>query len=288
MKNFCTAADVNFAPRVLALNDSLKKFSNDYTLHLLCLDKEIFDAIEDENIKKYSLSSLMRTDKLLESASSNKPSREALINSKSIEQATKLQFIWALSAYFSWYCLDVLEIEDILYIDSDIYFYNDWRVIYESVGEASVGIVEHRCKYNPDNGKYNVGIVYFKNDLDGYRCAFFWKNWLLTVGHEYYESHSTCGDQKYLELFPILFDNVIVLDKFIGHLAPWNFLSHEYKKNKIIWNGIEQDLLYCHFSNFKLTPDGYVVAARHGYISPPNQYIKSISDEYYEKLRQYK
>ena len=127
-----------------------------------------------------------------------------------------------------------------------------------------------------------------KNDLDGYRCAFSWKNWLLTVGHEYYESHSTCGDQKYLELFPILFDNVIVLDKFIGHLAPWNFLSHEYKKNKIIWNGIEQDLLYCHFSNFKLTPNGYVVAARHGYNSPPNQYIKSISDEYYEKLRQYK
>lgn len=288
MKNFCTVADVNFAPRVLALNDSLKKHSSDYTLHLLCLDEEIFDLIKDKNIQKHSLASLIKADKMLEMASNNQPSREALICSKTFKQATRLQFIWSLSAYFSWHCLDVLDFEDILYIDSDIYFYNDWRIIYDCVEDASVGIVEHRCKYNPDNGKYNVGVVYFKNDLDGYRCAFSWKNWLLTTGHQYYESHGTCGDQKYLELFPSLFDNVLILDQFIGHLAPWNFLYHEYKQDKIIWQGTEQELLYCHFSNFKLTTDGYVLAARHGFNSPPNEYIQNISEEYHQKLREHK
>lgn len=288
MKNFCTVADINFASRVLALNDSLKAFSGDYILHLLCLDKEIFDLIEDRNIQKHLLSSLIKRDKMLELASRNQPSREAIINSKTEEEAMRLQFIWSLSAYFSWYCLETLEVEDILYIDSDIYFYNNWHIIYDCVEQSSVGIVEHRCKYNPDNGRYNVGIVYFKNDLDGYRCAFSWKNWMLTVGHQYYESHGTCGDQKYLELFPKFFNNVLVLDKFIGHLAPWNFLFHEYRQNKIVWQGEEQDLLYCHFSNFRLTPDGYTLAPRHGFLSAPNQYIQKISDKYYQKLMEYK
>jgi len=287
MKNFCTVADVNFASRVLSLNSSLKQYSDEYTLHILCLDDKIYELIEEDNIKKYLLSSLTQDDRLLRNASNNNPSREALINSKTTEGAKKLQFIWSLSAYFSWYCLDVLECEDILYIDSDIYFYNDWRVIYDAIGEYSVGIVEHRCNYNPDNGRYNVGIVYFKNDLDGYRCVFSWKNWMLNVEHQYYESHGICGDQKYLELFPELFDNVLVLDNFIGHLAPWNFLFHDYRKDKIIWNGKEQDLLYCHFSNFNSMPEGYILAKRHGFESPPNQYIKKIADEYYQKLREY-
>jgi len=290
MKNFCCVADFNFLNRVVALDKSLKKYCEEYTLHLLCLDKEIFDIINSSNIKKYLINNLVEQDVLLEKSKNNEPSEEALINcGGNTEKAKKLQFIWSLSAYFSWYCLENLDIEDILYIDSDIYFFDDWRKIYSNIKEEdSVGLVEHRCPYNPKNGKYNVGIVYFKNNFDGYKCATSWKNWLLMQNNEFSKTHGTCGDQKYLELFLELFQNIFVFDNFIGHLAPWNFQYHQYNDEKIVWNGKQQDLLYCHFSNFSpdFVKNSYIPAPRHGILSLQNKLLKKMYDEYFEAIKE--
>ena len=290
MRNFCTIADNNFYNKARALNHSLGEYSTDYMLHLLCIDDEIYQRCKDvPNVTRYKLSELMTTDPILKKAQTNQPSREALINSNNdIESAKKKQFIWSLSPYFTWWCLDNLPIADILYVDADIYFFSSCDDLYNSLEDCSVGIVEHRCPYNPVNGKYNVGIVYFKNDLDGYKCATWWKNCLLLTNHKFYLSHGTCGDQKYLELFSELFDNVKVLDPFVGHLAPWNFLYHQYTEDKIIWNDKEQDLLYCHFSNFKYNEKEYKLAERHGLFEAPNTFIKRIADNYYTILKEIK
>ena len=289
MKNFCTLADNNFYDRVAALNDSLCNFSKNYKLHLLCLDDEIYEKCKDkDNFICYKIKDLLENDPSLRKSKENEPSREAFIVSKGdLEGARKNQFAWLLAPYFSWWCLENLEIDDILYIDADIYFYSSYNELYQHLDDCSIGIVEHRCPYNPDNGKYNVGIVYFKNDLDGYKCSSWWKNCLLFTDHQYYSTHGKCGDQKYLELFPQLFNNVKVLDEYIGHLATWNFLQHEYKNDKIIWKGKEQKLLYCHFSNFKCNTDGYQIAPRHGFQAPPNGFVKKIADIYYNVLKEY-
>jgi len=243
MKNFCSISDFKFKNKLLALNESLRRYDSNYVLNVLCLDSELKKFLlnlQDNNIRIYDLDNLINQDKKLASSKYNNPSREALNNTKgNIEKAKELQFIWSLSPYFTWYCLEHLDIEEILYIDSDIYFFSNWNQIYESTKNSSVGIVEHRCNYNPDNGKYNVGIVYFRNDIDGYKCCTWWKNCLINTNHEYYNTHSSCGDQKYLELFEILFQKVKVLDTDIGHLAPWNYYFHSYRNNKIIWDGRE-------------------------------------------------
>jgi hypothetical protein len=287
MKNFCTLADNNFYDKVAALNDSLYNFSKNYKLHLLCLDDQIYEKCKDkDNFVCYRIEDLLEQDPSLRKSKENNPSREAFIVSKgNLEDAKKIQFAWLLAPYFSWWCLENLEVEDILYIDADIYFYSSHETLYEHLNQCSIGIVEHRCSYNPDNGKYNVGIVYFKNDLDGYKCSSWWKNCLLFTNHQYYETHGKCGDQKYLELFPQLFNNVKVLDDNIGHLAPWNFLHHQYSENQIVWNGKKQNLLYCHFSNFKHNQNGYELAPRHGLKTAPNNFIKKIADAYYNALK---
>ena len=46
MKNLCTVADNNFLEKVLALNASLKRFQDDYTLHLLCLDDLVYEKFK--------------------------------------------------------------------------------------------------------------------------------------------------------------------------------------------------------------------------------------------------
>jgi hypothetical protein len=295
MNNFCTLADNNFTEKVLALNTSLKRHQENYVLHLLCVDDEIYRKCNEPNIKKYKISDLLREDVNLRTARSNPPSREALLNTgNDFLQAQKLQFLWALASYFSWWCLENLEVDDILYIDSDIYFLRGLEDLEKSVEDCSVGIVEHRCPYNPVNGKYNVGIVYFKNDFEGYKVLTWWKNCLLRHDNEYFQTHGTCGDQKYLEVFEQLSTNVKVLDEDIGHLAPWNFNYHGYTNNKIVWNKKEQELLYCHFSNFKPKYDinSYELAPRHGFLKEPThsahqqQFIKLIADQYYNDLRE--
>tara|TARA_R110002012_G_scaffold121344_1_gene270758 strand:+ start:198 stop:734 length:537 start_codon:yes stop_codon:yes gene_type:complete len=174
-----------------------------------------------------------------------------------------------------------------MFIDADIFFFDDWTKLYENLEDVSVGIVEHRCPYGPANGKYNVGIVYFKNDIDGYKCLTWWKNCLLFQDNEFYKTHGMCGDQKYLELFEELFEGVVVLDKYIGHLAPWNYAYHNYENKKIVWQGKKQDLMYCHFSNFKPRYDDndFEMAPRHGIRRPSHPYVERIYGEYFATLR---
>tara|TARA_R110000824_G_scaffold326043_1_gene512927 strand:+ start:3380 stop:4231 length:852 start_codon:yes stop_codon:yes gene_type:complete len=279
---------------VWALNESLSKNSDDYTLNILCLDrkaKESFDTkvSKNRNIRTFFIEDLKQEDPILEKSSRNPPSYEALnVSNGDHEKAVWLQFLWSLSSYFSWYCLEHLDCEDILFIDADIFFFDDWRKIYQNLEDVSVGIVEHRCQYSPANGKYNVGIVYFKNNFDGYRCLSWWKNCLLFQDNQYYKTHGMCGDQKYLELFEELFDGVVVLDKYFAHLAPWNYSYHEYGGyGGVVWDGKLQNLMYCHFSNFKpnYKEGTYAMAPRHGLEQAPNSFIKKIYDEYFDCLK---
>ena len=235
----------------------------------------------------YKLENLIDNDQFLQKATENPPSEDALINTQQdYNKAQRLQFIWALSPYFTWYCLHNLETPDILYIDSDIYFFNDWRKLYENLNNTSIGLVEHRCYTN--NGKYNVGIVYFKKDTDGCECSTWWKNCLLSTNHRFYKTHGICGDQKYLELFEKFFNNVSIFDEHIGHLAPWNFNMHEYNKDDTItWQGKTQDVLYCHFSGFKpdYLNDSFKSAQRHGYETITHPFLSKIYQQYFETLK---
>jgi hypothetical protein len=279
---------------VWALNQSLLRKSEDYVLYVLALDKEAKDVFNcggwrNENIEVVFVEDLIKSDKHLSKCRTNNPSYEALnIADGDAKKATWLQFVWSLSAYFTWYCMENFNTKDVLYIDADIYFFDSWKKIYDNLDNTSVGIVEHRCPYSPSNGKYNVGIVYFKNDLDGYKCCTWWKNCLLFADNQYYKTHGSCGDQKYLELFERLFDGVATLDKYFAHLAPWNYAYHEYTGcGEVIWNGQSQTMMYCHFSNFKpnYEENTYLMASRHGIEQSSNVFIKKMYDEYFDCLR---
>ena len=293
-KVFCTVADYNFRRRVWALNQSLIKQSDNYILYVLAIDEEAKiefskNSWKNKNIKVIFLNDLISSDKHLLKCSQNQPSYEALnVSGGDMQRATRMQFIWSLSAYFTWYCLENFEIDDILYIDADIYFFNDWTKIYDNTEGTNIGIVEHRCPYSPSNGKYNVGIVYFKNNFDGYRCSTWWKNCMLFPDNEYYATHGMCGDQKYLELFEKLFDGVEVLDKYFAHLAPWNYAYHGFDGHgSAVWQGEYQKIMYCHFSNFKPNYENntYLMAPRHGFEKTSNTFINKIYDEYFNCLR---
>jgi len=289
MKNkaLCTLADTNFRSRVLALNESLSKHDSNYTLYLLNLDNK---KIVAPNIVNISMQELLINNDKLRLNQNIKPSKEAIRLSSSEQEAINTEFTWAMSPCFTNYCFKKYAEEDLLYIDADIYFYDNWSNIYENIPEdTSVGLVEHRMPWTGDSGKYNVGIIYFRKNRVAHECLDFWENCVL-FDNEYKEVYGTCGDQKYLELLPEKFKNVISLDNYIGHLAPWNLVYHQYIDNQIVWKNKKQKLMYYHFSNFKpnFEEDSYIPAPRHHIHSVSSiPFLKSIHDEYYKALKQY-
>lgn len=289
MNHFCSVADSKFSRNIVALNNSLYRGDPDYVLHLLCLDDQIYKEINHPNIVKYDINVLLSDNEDLRLSQNNKPSREALVNGRGdYELSSRIQFIWSLSSYFTHHCLNGLPINSsIIYVDSDIYFFDNWKKIHSFTDGVSVGLVEHRIPFAHDNGKYNVGILYFKKDDNGLECAKFWKDCLLTQDHPYYAKYGDCGDQKYLELFPRLFSNVQSLDLFFGHLAPWNLPFHQYTDTSIVWNGKHQNIMYYHFSNFKPNFDNnsYQPAPRHNINHLPDGIIKNLHDQYYIELK---
>ena len=290
MINICTVANYDFILKFLALRESIRKYTLDYKIHLICLDDKMFLALKEkyEDIVCHSLETLLKSDKELEKARSNKPSFEALnVAGQDYQKAQEIQFIWAMASYSCWYCLEKLGLEDITYIDADIYFFNTPEILNDFKDFCSIGLIENRTPYSPINGKYNVGIIYFKNDPNGVDCSRFWKNCLLDQDNKHAAEYGSCGDQKYLELFPQLFEGVFELDQFIGQLAPWSVSQHNFIANKMIWNGKVQDLLFYHFSNFDcdFEKKTYVPAKRHGLINlQNNSFVHSLYEEYYNCL----
>lgn len=244
MKNFCTLSDINYLPFGLSLFDSLKLHSKEeFTLYYLCLDNRIYEKLTNigiSGLKPIPLQKLIENDDELKRYSTRE----------------YREFVWMLASYFSEYVLRTEKIDDIIYIDADIYFYGDIKMFYDEIRDKSVGIIRHRhipIGTESRDGKYNVGLVFFRNDETGRSCSHWWKD---AVINRKYPQYSTCYDQKYLEGFSVFFDKqkICIVDDTFAHGAPWHYRLYdwsEFDKNIVIWQGIRQPFLFNHFSRMK-------------------------------------
>ena len=283
----CTVFDKNYLPKGLCLYESIK--NNNAPLNILCIDEFTFTKLTELGLEKVELYYLENLEKENEDLFSLKKS-----NHKTEYGDSYSNYCWALTPFFCNYLLKNKKIESLLYADSDIYFYENFDLIKEEISDKSIGIVTHRTNYHltteTNTGKYNVGIVYFKNDKIGLECSEFWKDLLMDPNNEYSSRYGTCGDQKYLELFEIKFNNVCVIDELVGHGAPWCFESYKYlEKYRIIYNNKEQKIVFNHFSHFKFD-DNRWESSYNGEWKPEsvNGYVKEYYEDYYKEITRIK
>lgn len=239
MRIYCTLSDKNYLKQGIALIESLKKVSSEkFKLYYLCLDSQTYQTVSEyEFVEAVDL----------ETVEASRPDILAYKNKKQYNE-----YCWSLASTFSRYLLEE-GVESVMYVDSDIYFYQDPKIIYEELKDKSIGIIRHRHNTsNSPDGEFNVGIVFFKNDEEGRDCLNWWNDCLL---HESRPDLATCGDQKYLEEFPKKWD-VCILDETFAHGAPWNYRLYVYdnffKDGTVIWGDKVQPLVFNHFSKFSL------------------------------------
>lgn len=290
MRNYCTLGDQRYLPQLVCLIDSIvENFKHEYKIHVLCLDDKVFNFLK----KKYDIN-LYHIDQIQEDFSIKAlrylpAGQEAISNALSSSKDPQfVQFCWSLAPCFTDWIMQRVR-QSCTYVDADLFFFNDTQQFFNELGKKSIGLVRHRIDYIYTSGEFNVGVVHFENDGPGRSALKFWCDVMKNPRNQYSLGYGTCGDQKYLEAINTIYgDHVAIIDKNFGHLAPWNVTFHKYKNDKVIWNDIQQDLVYFHFAHFVVEENGYRGSYKNEWIwgDPVNHdpYVKKLYDLYYRKM----
>lgn len=258
MMNFCTLFDSNYLDKGLALYNSLLRVTNHFSLYILCFDQCAYDVLTNMELKHIKVESLdnFETEELLKI----KPNR------------TKAEYCWTCTAATIAYFMDKYHLDDLTYIDADLYFYSDPQCLFEEINSnyADVAIMEHRfenseagMRSSQTSGKYCVEFNYFKNTENGKQALRWWKQACFEWCYHKYEPEqdghpARYGDQKYLEQLPILFDHVHVMKHLGAGVAPWNLRQYQIRESngaeiqlQLIETKQTMPLIFYHFQNLK-------------------------------------
>ncbi|MEK7519663.1 MAG: GDP-mannose 4,6-dehydratase [Patescibacteria group bacterium] len=280
--NFYTIFDKGFLAKGLVLYDSVVRHCpGPFRYFILCLDDLTHDILRDMKLPSVTLLTLndIEDDEL----------REAK-KTRTVEE-----YSWTLKPSVAAYIFQHYpDTETVMYLDGDLYFYSSLEPIYKEFEGYSVLLFPHRMpegkrEKEEEVGKYNAGMIMFRNDAKAKTCLAWWRRecnaWCYREA-----APGKLGDQKYLDFFEGQFEGIHVLQHEGVDIAPWNIKN--YRSNvKRTDAGIFLDghkLINFHFSSLSLyypysalLPNG--PENSYGYTRPSLE-KKLIYDEYVRKV----
>lgn len=171
---------------------------------------------------------------------------------------------WSLKSVLMIHLLKSGKYDQVFYVDPDLYFYSDFRFLYQELGLNSFLLSPTWGCTNPKNselyftllmtdGLFNAGFIgSTENGLD---TLYWWANNCLHVC-ERDKSRGLHDDQSYLNLFPILCPDSKILWHRGCNVAEWNRFENIRSlssEGALVINGT-YPLVFIHFSNL-----GYLV-----------------------------
>lgn len=216
MYNFCTLFDSNYLTRGLAMYESLKENCKNFHLYVFPFDDNAYFILEKLNLSNVTLVTLLEFED------------PEILSVKS--SRTKGEYCWTATSSIIFYCINTFNLSHCVYVDADIYFFDDPAILLKEVEDKSILLTDHRYSKQYDRaydcGKYCVQFIYFRNDANGMNALGWWRKECLNWCYNRQENNKF-GDQKYLDDWTIRFNNVVVLEHLGGGLAPWNIQQYE-------------------------------------------------------------
>lgn len=214
MRDYVSLTDRNYLPKLVAMHGSLLKHSSEeFRLHVLCLDDATFYLLYElqlENVERIYYPEFERGMHLAPIKASR----------------TYQEFCWSCSSQACEWVMPWTE-DGICYVDADVFFYSDPKVIFDEVGEKSIGVVPHRFNAKDHarlakNGLFNVGIMVFRQTDAGRKCLTKWadnvRGWCQNA-HE----GGKFADQAYLDHFELDYPGEVRVIENLGvNLGPWS------------------------------------------------------------------
>lgn len=206
--------------------NSLEKNCSNFHLYIFAFNDNAYDILIKLNLKNATIITLKEFE------------TEQLLKVK--QERTRAEYCWTSTSSTILHVLNNYKVDNCTYVDADLFFYSDPKILFVEMGDKSVLITEHRYtpKYDRTQiaGKYCVQFVTFKNTEEGKKVLNWWANACLEWCYDRYED-GKFGDQKYLDDWTTRFNSVHVLQHLGGGLAPWNIQQYdviENEKDKLI------------------------------------------------------
>lgn len=235
MMNFCTYFDSYYIHKGIALYSSLKKVTSNFHLYVMAFDRESYDKLKSIGFDKMTVELFddFETSEL-----------------KAVKQTrTKAEYCWTCGPSIIHHFIIDYNLDEITYLDSDLYFMSDPKLIFDEIGFNSIAITEQYIDYS-EGGKYCVQFMYFRNDKDGMGCLEWWRDRCVEWCYSRYEN-GKFGDQKYLEHFEELFDKVYVIKNRGVGVAPWNAHLYDYTEKGVLYMGETYPYVFFHMHGTK-------------------------------------
>lgn len=246
MNHYCTYFDRGFLAQGLALWRSLAKHDVDSVLWVLALDEFTADVLREIGgtwLRVVTLAEVEAGDAELAAAKANR---------------TRVEYYFTLSPCWPRWLLEKhgkrAGIERITYVDADLFFFASPARIFAAMdaAAASVLVTEHRfpawLRRYERHGKFNVGILSFRNDAAGRACLDDWRARCLEWCYDRLED-GRYADQKYLDAWPERLGAALVVLPDAGvNRAPWNWATAEGGPGRGAEAG---ELVVFHFARFR-------------------------------------
>lgn len=245
--HFCTLFNSYYLTRGLALYASLEKQCPNFKLYVIAFDDVCYDILSKLALPSMIVISLKEFEdpELL----AIKPTRNAK------------EYCWTCSSASIYYTIKKYNLDMCTYIDADMLFFDDPRLILDEMKEKSVLLTEQRLPKNgakeEKNGTYCVQFMPFKNDENGMRALTWWREQCILWCYDRFED-GKIGDQKYLDDWTTRFPGVHVMQHIGGGVAPWNVYRYTFNTTdgKIYMEeketGIKAPLIFYHFQSTHL------------------------------------
>ena len=221
MYHFCTLFDSFYLTRGVAMYNSLEECGTDFHLYIFAFDDVSFEILNQLNLKHATIISLkeFEDEKLLEV----KPGR------------SKAEYCWTSTSSTILYVIENFNVPSCTYVEADLFFYQNPKVLFDEMGDKSILLTEHRYppKFNRINtsGIYCVQFITFLNNEEGLTALKWWRDACIDWCYDRYED-GKFGDQKYLDDWTTRFKGVHVLQHLGGGLASWNVEQWPFVKRE--------------------------------------------------------
>ena len=241
MYQFCTITTVSHLFKVYALAESLKEHQHPFVLNVLVIDDH--GPFEFENCIFFKLSEISAQHNAAEIMAKYKGNKDKLR--------------WSLKPVLMKYLLEQHEIERLIYLDNDLFFFSDYEFLFELLQDHRFILTPHHYKNDPNKnqnwleanfriGLYNAGFVGVNKgaiktlqwwaDCCLYRCE---KNLFRGL----------FDDQKYLDIIPIIEESAHIIRHKGCNVAGWNTEACERRivDYKVLIDG-KFEIVFMHFN----------------------------------------
>lgn len=247
--NFCIMTSSNYLTKALVMYDSLiKECKSEFNFFYFTFDIETYKYLKELDYKNIFPIPLKDLEQFYPELKNTQCTRSTA------------EYFFTCTPHIVDYALKKFDINHIIYLDADLYFYQSPTLILNELRNDSVLITEHRYFPNDGNnesGKYCVQFIPFMKDKIGNEVISWWKQkcveWCYTRAE-----NGKWADQGYLNDWPELFKNIVVMQNRGGGVAPWNINAYTFYKEQDKIRAFNEeiktdiDVIFYHFQGLKI------------------------------------